>query len=65
MKRKIIVEHGEVLSIAKIFGCTRQMVGYSLSFKKNSLLARKIRKVAVERGGFDTDEVIKTKTSKV
>jgi hypothetical protein len=33
------------------------MVSYSLTFRKNSLLARKIRKAAVERGGIDTGEL--------
>jgi len=58
MKRKILVDRGEVLRIAKLLGCTREMVSYSINFQKNSLLARKIRKVAMERGGFDTGEFI-------
>jgi hypothetical protein len=57
MKRRIVVERGDVNEIAKILRCTRQMVTYSLAFKKNSLLARKIRKVAMERGGIDTGAV--------
>ena len=57
MKRRIIVERGEIQQLVKLFGCTRQMVSYALTFRKNSLLARKIRKAAVERGGFDTDKV--------
>ena len=53
MKRKIVVEHGESLKIAKIMGCTPVMVCYALSYKKNTLLAQKIRKVALERGGVE------------
>lgn len=51
MKKKIIVEHGEQMAIAKIMGCTPEMVCHSLAFRKESFLARKIRKVAMERGG--------------
>lgn len=53
MKRKIVVEHGEQLVIAKIMGCTKEMVCHSLAFRKNTLLAAKIRKVALERGGVE------------
>lgn len=53
MKRKIVVEHGEQLVIAKIMGCTKEMVCYALSYKKHTLLAQKIRKVALERGGVE------------
>jgi hypothetical protein len=48
MKRRIVVERGDGRCLSEIFGCTVQMVTYSLSFKKNSLLARKIRKAALE-----------------
>jgi predicted transcriptional regulator len=58
MKRRILVERGEVKSIAKIMGCTPNMVSYSLAFSKNSFLARKIRKAAIERGGIDTGELV-------
>ncbi|GAB6010826.1 ArsR family transcriptional regulator [Viscerimonas tarda] len=54
MKQRIVVERGEVNELHKLFKCSRQMVTYSLSFKKNSFLARKIRKAAMERGGIDT-----------
>jgi len=57
MKRRIVTERGEGKQLAQLFNCTVQMVNYSLSFRKNSLLARKIRKAALERGGFDTGEV--------
>jgi hypothetical protein len=57
MKQRIVVERGEVNELHKLFKCSRQMVTYSLSFKKNSFLARKIRKAAMERGGIDTGAV--------
>ena len=53
MKKKIIVEHGEQVAIAKILGCTPEMVCHALAFRKESFLARKIRKVAMERGGVE------------
>lgn len=55
MKKKIVVEHGEQLAIAKILGCTQEMVCHSLAYRKNSILARKIRKVAIERGGVEIE----------
>lgn len=51
MKRKIVVKRGETQAIARILGCTYEYVSHSLSFHKDSLLANKIRKVALERGG--------------
>lgn len=51
MNRRIVVGRGDGVKIASIFGCTREMVSKSLNFKKNSLLARKIRKVAKEQYG--------------
>ena len=57
MKRKIVLDHGNATKIAKVMGCTREMVSKSLSFKKNSLLARKIRFVAKEQfGGVEVGE---------
>ncbi len=57
MKRRIVTERGEGKRLAELFGCTVQMVNYSLTFRKDSPLARKIRKAALERGGFDTAKV--------
>ena len=48
MKERIVVEYSEV---GKILGCSREMVSHSLAFRKNSKLARSIRKLAIERGG--------------
>jgi hypothetical protein len=57
MKRKIVTDRGESITIARTFGCTVQMVSDSLNFRKNSPLARKIRKTALERGGVDTSKL--------
>lgn len=51
MKKKIVLNHGDATKIAKVMGCTREMVSKSLSFKKDSLLARRIRYVAKEQFG--------------
>lgn len=55
MKKKIVVGYGEHAHIAKLMGCTPDMVSKSLRFEKNSLLARRIRKVAVELGGVEVE----------
>ena len=51
MKERIVVEYGEVNKIAELMGCTNVMVSHALAFRKNSKLARSIRKLAIERGG--------------
>lgn len=51
MKERIVVEYGEVNKIAELMGCTNVMVSQALAFRKNSKLARSIRKLAIERGG--------------
>lgn len=53
MKRRIVVEHGEVTNIAKLMGCTCAMVSYSLAYRKNTDLAQRIRKMALMRGGVE------------
>lgn len=53
MKRRIVVEYGEVNKIAELIGCTNVMVSHALAFRKNSRLARSIRKFALERGGTE------------
>jgi hypothetical protein len=57
MKRKIVTNYGETKAIAKLLECTPEMVSYALNFQKNSLLARKIRKLALDRGGIDISEL--------
>lgn len=39
------------MKIASSFNCTREMVSKALNFKKDSMLARKIRFVAKEQYG--------------
>lgn len=57
MKKKIVLDRGNVAKIAKVMNCTPEMVSKSVNFKKNSLLARKIRFVAKEQfGGVEVGE---------
>lgn len=53
MKRRIVVEHGEVRKIASLMGCTHEMVSHSLAYRKNTKLAQAIRKMALIRGGIE------------
>lgn len=52
MKERIVVERGYVNRIAQMKNCSREMVGHSLAFRKNTRLARSIRKLALELGGI-------------
>lgn len=57
MKKKIVLDRGNIAKIAKVMNCTPEMVSKSVNFKKNSLLARKIRYVAKEQfGGIEVGE---------
>ena len=51
MNRRIVMDRGSVVKIAQAMHCTREMVSKALNFKKNSMLARKIRYVAKEQYG--------------
>ena len=51
MNRRIVMDRGNVVNIAKTMNCTREMVSKALNFKKDSMLARKIRYVAKEQYG--------------
>ena len=51
MNRRIVTDRGSVLKIAQAMNCTREMVSKALNFKKDSMLARKIRYVAKEQYG--------------
>ena len=51
MNRRIVMDRGNVIRIAERMRCTREMVSKSLNFKKDSILARKIRYVAKEHFG--------------
>lgn len=51
------MDYGNVAKIAKVMNCTPVMVSMAINFKKNSLLARKIRYVAKEQfGGVEVGE---------
>ena len=48
MHKRIIVDRGVGKKIAKLMGITAEMVSKSLNFKKNSILARKVRYMAIK-----------------
>lgn len=54
---KVLVEHGEVTKIAALVGVARKTVGEALSGQTNTPLAQRIRKLAIERGGVEKNEV--------
>ena len=56
MKKRIIVEHGEVRRIAHLMNCTPEMVSHSLAFRKDTRMARAIRKMALTRGGVEVGD---------
>lgn len=51
MKRRIVMDRGNVVKLASTMNFTREMVSKALNFKKDSMLARKIRFVAKEQYG--------------
>ena len=51
MNRRIVVGRVDGVKLASAFNCTREMVSKALNFKKDSMLARKIRYVAKEQYG--------------
>lgn len=53
--KKIVVEHGEQLAIAQIMRCSAEFVCRALSYRKDTPLARRVRKVAMERGGVEVE----------
>lgn len=48
---RVLVEHGEVVKLAKFLEIARKTVREALSGQTNTPLARKIRKLAIDRGG--------------
>ena len=56
MKKRIIVEHGEVKRIALLMNCTYEMVSHSLAYRKDTKLAKAIRKMALTRGGGEVGD---------
>ena len=48
---KILVENGERAYLGKLFGVRQPTIRRALDGKTNTDLAKKIRKVAIDRGG--------------
>lgn len=51
MDKQIVVNNEGRQFLMKAFGCTRAMVWKALTFKSDSDMARKIRHLALQRGG--------------
>lgn len=63
MKKRIVVDHGEVKRIALLMNCTYEMVSHSLAYRKDTKLAKAIRKMALIRGGVEVgDEPINNRS---
>ena len=56
MKKRIVVDHGEVKRIALLMNCTYEMVSHSLAYRKDTKLAKAIRKMALIRGGVEVGD---------
>lgn len=56
MKRRIVVEHGEVKRIVLLMNCTSETVSRALAYKKDTRLAKAIRKMALLRGGSEVGD---------
>lgn len=56
MKKRIVVEYGEVARIAHLMNCTPEMVSHSLAYRKDTKLAKAIRKMALIRGGVEVGD---------
>lgn len=50
---KILTKHGEREQLAKLFRVSRPTVNSALRGATKSALAKKIRKVAIDRGGME------------
>ena len=55
MRKQILTDNETKAFLMKTFGCTRQAVWQALNFKRDSDQARKIRRLALQRGGKLTD----------
>lgn len=58
MKKYISVPNETKRDLRTIFHCTKEMVWMALNFKSDSDLAKKIRKLAIDKGGviFDSSK---------
>ena len=48
---KVFVMHGEINKLAQLLGVARKTVSEALNGQTNTPLARKIRRLTLERGG--------------
>ena len=55
MRKQILTDNETKTFLMKAFGCTRQAVWQALTFQRNSDQARRIRHLALQRGGKLTD----------
>ena len=55
MKKQILTDNETKTFLMKVFGCSRQAVWQALNFKRDSDQARRIRQLALKRGGKLTD----------
>jgi|AGTN01.2.fsa_nt_gi hypothetical protein len=53
--REILTKHGERRVIAKLLGVSEVTVRNALKGRTQSELSERIRKIAVQRGGFEID----------
>lgn len=51
MIKRVVVERGVGKKIARLMGITPEMVSMSLNYKKDSVLARKVRYMAIKDFG--------------
>lgn len=58
MKKQILTDNETKTFLMKAFGCTRQQVWRALNFERNSDKARRIRQLALQRGGKLTEGYI-------
>lgn len=55
MRKQILTDNETKVFLMKTFNCTRQAVWQALHFQRNSEQARRIRHLALQRGGRLTD----------
>lgn len=49
--KQVLTQRGEVKALRALFGCSELMVINALRFRRNTDLAKKIRALALKRGG--------------
>jgi len=52
--KRIVVEYGEREQLARLFKTSRRTIYSALSGQTKSKLALRIRRAAIERGGFES-----------